>query len=67
MDKELSGKTAFVTGSGRGLGRAIAHEMARQGASVVVNDIGTSMDGEGTDASVAGEVVEEIRREAPRR
>ena len=47
----LEGKVAVVTGSGRGIGRDIALQMAAQGAKVVVNDIGASVSGEGSDAS----------------
>ena len=50
-----------VTGAGRGIGRAHALEFARQGASVVVNDFGTALDGGGASVTPAEEVVEEIR------
>jgi NAD(P)-dependent dehydrogenase (short-subunit alcohol dehydrogenase family) len=56
----LEGRTAIVTGAGRGIGRAHALELARQGASVVVNDLGTSGAGEGSASEVAHEVVAEI-------
>ncbi len=60
MGLSLAGKTAVVTGAGRGIGRATALELARLGAGVVVNDIGTSTAGIGRDASPAEAVVGEI-------
>ncbi len=58
--KHLEGKTAIVTGAGRGIGRGIALLLADQGAQVVVNDFGGSVEGEGRDQSPAAEVVREI-------
>lgn len=53
-------RTVIVTGAARGLGRAYALAFAAEGANVVVNDIGTSLDGEGRDTSAADGVVAEI-------
>jgi len=57
----FDGKVAIVTGAGRGVGRAEAMILASEGASVVVNDLGGSVDGGGKSANVADEVVAEIK------
>ena len=57
----LEDKVILVTGAGRGIGRDIALLAAREGAAVVVNDLGGAADGEGADTGPAAEVVGEIR------
>ncbi len=56
----LEGKVAVVTGSGRGIGRELALCLAREGAHVVVNDVGVSLDGRGTQDDPAMQVCKEI-------
>ncbi len=64
MANSLQDKVVVVTGAGRGIGREIAILAAREGAKVVVNDLGAGADGEGSkDASPAEEVVAAIRKE----
>src|ERR1700683_3457810 len=55
------GRIVVITGAGRGIGREHALEFARQGAKVVVNDLGAEVDGSGSSAGPAGEVGGEIR------
>ena len=59
---DFTGQVAVVTEAGRGLGRLYALELARRGASVVVNDVGGTMRGHGADRSVADRVALEIER-----
>jgi len=63
MSQILKDKVAAVTGAGRGLGKAVALELAGQGAKVVVNDFGGEKDGSGGSASPADEVVAEIKEQ----
>jgi NAD(P)-dependent dehydrogenase (short-subunit alcohol dehydrogenase family) len=58
----VAGRTAIVTGAGRGIGRGIAMLLASEGARVVVCDIGASLQGEGADAGPAQQTVDAIKK-----
>ena len=62
----LDGKVALITGAGGGLGEAYAKLFAREGAAVVVNDLGGPRDGSGADISMAQKVVDAIKAEGGR-
>ncbi len=57
----LNGKVAVITGSGNGIGRSHALAFAKEGAKILVNDLGGPRDGSGTDAGAAESVAKEIR------
>ena len=56
----LNGKVVAITGAGGGLGRAYALHFAKLGAKLVINDVGGTLDGDGSDASFAQKVVDEV-------
>lgn len=66
MMPSLRGRTAIVTGAGRGIGRATALLLSQMGANVVVNDLGAALDGQGSDSAPAESVVREIRDQGGR-
>jgi NAD(P)-dependent dehydrogenase (short-subunit alcohol dehydrogenase family) len=57
----LEGRVVVVTGAGRGIGASVARALGREGARVIVNDLGTAMDGTGADAGPASEIADQIR------
>ena len=60
MSLDFEGKVAIVTGSGGGIGKGYALELAKRGAKVVVNDLGGAVDGSGGSLTAAETVVQEI-------
>ena len=62
----LDGKVAVVTGGGNGIGRAVSLELAKEGAAVVVNDYGVSVDGRAPSSEPANTVVKEIESKGGR-
>ena len=62
MGKMLDGKVAIITGAGRGLGREEALLFAREGCDLVVNDLGGSFDGSGSETKIADEIAEECKK-----
>jgi NAD(P)-dependent dehydrogenase (short-subunit alcohol dehydrogenase family) len=62
VNGRLGGRVVIVTGGGRGIGRSVAKAMAVEGAHVLVNDMGVTTDGMGSDAGPAQDVVSEIKQ-----
>lgn len=60
MELTFEDRVVVVTGAGNGIGRAYAHEFGRRGAKVVVNDLGGSVDGHGSDTKLADSVAADI-------
>ena len=63
MGNRLEGRVAIVTGGGGGIGHGVSTWLAREGASVVVNDLGGTLDGTGTSSGPADTTVASITKE----
>ncbi|MGH2604899.1 MAG: SDR family NAD(P)-dependent oxidoreductase, partial [Dehalococcoidia bacterium] len=66
MGNRLEGRVAVVTGSGRGIGRGVAHLLAEEGCAVVVNDYGVAVDGTQPSSGPSQEVADEIKAKGGR-